>query len=200
VNAPTELQLDALREVANVGCGHAANALSALVGGRTVQIDVPRVRLLPTTDLPEAIGGGDSNVIASGLRMEGGLSGKILLVLPEEDALRLVGLLLKRDIDSTGQLPADAQDAMNEVANIVASACLSAIGQLTRLKLLPSVPTLLRDPAATVVDEVVNGGAGQRMMMLEARFNMRHSPAITGQLLVLPDAPSLKELLARLGV
>lgn len=200
MNAPTELQLDALREVANVGCGHAANALSALVGGRTVQIDVPRVRLLPTMDLSEAIGGADADVIASGLRMEGGLSGKILLVLPEDDALRLVGLLLKRDIDGAGELPPDAQDAMNEVANIVASACLSAIGQLTRLKLLPSVPTLLRDTAGNVVDEVVNGGAGQRMMMLEARFNMRHSPAITGQLLVLPDAPSLRELLSRLGV
>lgn len=199
MNAPTELQLDALREVANVGCGHAANALSALVGGRTVQIDVPRVKLLPTMDLPDAIGGADASVIASGLRMEGGLSGKILLVLPEGDALRLVGLLLKRDVGS-GELPADAQDAMNEVANIVASACLSAIGQLTRLKLLPSVPTLLQDTAGNVVDEIVNGGAGQTLMMLEARFSMRHSPAITGQLLVMPDAPSLKELLARLGV
>lgn len=199
MNAPTELQLDALREVANVGCGHAANALSALVGGRTVQIDVPRVRLLPTSDLPDAIGGAEASVIASGLRMEGGLTGKILLVLPEEDALRLVGLLLKRDMSGT-ELAADAQDAMNEVANIVASACLSAIGQLTRLKLLPSVPTLLQDSAGNVVDEIVNGGAGQTLMMLEARFNMRHSPAITGQLLVLPDQPSLKELLARLGV
>ena len=101
---------------------------------------------------------------------------------------------------AAGMTPEQLVAAMNEVANIVASACLSAIGQLTRLKLLPSVPTLLRDTAANVVEEVVNGGAGQRMMMLEARFNMRHSPAITGQLLVLPDAPSLRELLSRLGV
>ena len=198
MNAPTDLQLDALREVANVGVGHAANALSALVGGKTVQIDVPRVRLLPTSDLPDAIGGADAQVIASGLRMEGGLTGKILLVLPEADALRLVSLLLKREVE--GELPPDAQDAMNEVANIVASACLSAIGQLTNLKLLPSVPTLIQDTAGNVVDEVVNGGAGTRLMMLEARFNMRHSPSIEGQLLVLPDASSLKELLARLGV
>ena len=31
-----ELQRDALREVANIGCGHAANALARLMGGKPV--------------------------------------------------------------------------------------------------------------------------------------------------------------------
>ncbi|MFL5320237.1 MAG: chemotaxis protein CheC [Myxococcaceae bacterium] len=198
LNGPSELQLDALREVANVGVGHAANALSALVGGSVVQIDVPKVRLLAVSDLPEAIGGADAQVVAASLEMTGGLSGRILLVLPELDANRLCSLLLKREV--SGELQSDAQSALNEVANIVASACLSAIGRLTSLKLLPSVPTLMQDSGGVVCDTLVDGAFGQQLMLLEARFMTRHSPAITGQLLVLPEAASLKELLQRLGV
>lgn len=198
VDAPSELQLDALREVANVGVGHAANALSALVGGSVVQIDVPRVHLLPVADLPEAIGGGDAQVVAASLEMTGGLGGRILLVLPDGDARRLCSLLLKREV--VGELGSDAESALNEVANIVASACLSAIGRMTSLKLLPSVPKLVQDSADVVVETLVDATAGLRLMMLEARFTMRHSPAITGQLLVLPDAGSLRGLLDRLGV
>ena len=39
----SELELDALREIANIGCGHAASALSRMVGGKGVCVDVPRV-------------------------------------------------------------------------------------------------------------------------------------------------------------
>ncbi|MFN7133862.1 MAG: chemotaxis protein CheC, partial [Myxococcales bacterium] len=36
-----ERDLDALREMTNIGCGHAASALSRLVGDRRVSIEVP---------------------------------------------------------------------------------------------------------------------------------------------------------------
>jgi len=49
VRALKELQLDALREVANIGAGHAATALSQLTG-RTVMIGVPEVNVRPTGD------------------------------------------------------------------------------------------------------------------------------------------------------
>ena len=39
------LQLDALREVANIGAGHAATALSQMTN-RTIMISVPEVNIL----------------------------------------------------------------------------------------------------------------------------------------------------------
>jgi len=41
-----ELQLDALKEVANIGAGHAATALSQLTS-RTIMINVPEVNIRP---------------------------------------------------------------------------------------------------------------------------------------------------------
>ena len=199
--APTELQLDALREVANIGCGHAASALSQLVGGRAVQIEVPRVLVTHVAQMTELIGGPDSKVVAATLLMEGDLQGTLLLVLPEADAHRLAGLLL--NAPSTDQLSDVQRSAIGEAANIVASACLSAISKLAGLKLLPTIPVLSEDSAGAVLDEALarvdTGGAGL-VVVLEARFATAAVPRVGGQFLVLPDKSSLKKLLEKLGV
>lgn len=197
---PTELQLDALREVANIGCGHAARALSQLVGGRKVQIDVPRVVVAPTGNFTELLGGPDAPLVAATLEVEGELTGRLLVVLPESDAHRLCGLLLNSP--SAGAFEEAQKSALGEVANILGSACLGAIGKLIGLRLVPSVPTLVQDIAGAVVEDALAKGDRQDQLgvVLEARFSTSSAPPIGGQMLVLPDRPSLKTLLQRLGV
>jgi chemotaxis protein CheC len=200
VMPPSDLQLDALREVANIGCGHAANALSQLVGGRKVEIDVPKVELTRSQDLAEMLGGPEVKVIAAVLEVTGELDGHLLLVLPEADAHKLSGLLLNRT--DTGKMDELERSALSEAANIVASACLSAMGDLSGLKLLPSPPRLVQDAAGLIVDEAVQRadcGAGL-VMLLQARFFTQDQPTLGGQLLVLPTRESLGGLLKKLGV
>ncbi|MFP2934224.1 chemotaxis protein CheC, partial [Pyxidicoccus sp. 3LG] len=131
---PSDAQLDALREVANIGCGHAANALSRLMGGRKVDLSVPRVLLAGPSDAA-ALLGGDSPVVAAWLGIRGELTGVMLLVMPHTDASAMETLLLGGQ--STQQVERDS--VVSEVANIVASACLSALGRLTGWKLMPTV-------------------------------------------------------------
>ena len=50
-----ELQLDALREVANIGAGHAATALSQMTN-RTIMISVPEVNVRALEDVAELVG------------------------------------------------------------------------------------------------------------------------------------------------
>ena len=192
------MQLDALREVANVGCGQAATALSRLVGGHKVQIDVPRALVADPLDLPEELGGEEQRVVAASLGMQGGLTGHLLLVLPEDDARRLCALLLK--VPGAGELREDERGAFSEAANIIASACLNAIGQLTGLRLLPTVPKVAQDLAGSVLDEVLAQFESQVVVALEARFFTLASPPIEGQLWVVPDRASLRRLLEALGV
>ena len=47
-------QLDALREVANIGAGHAATALSQMVGS-TIMISVPRINVTRLEDVPPVV-------------------------------------------------------------------------------------------------------------------------------------------------
>ncbi|MGH9260627.1 MAG: chemotaxis protein CheC, partial [Acidimicrobiales bacterium] len=50
------LQIDALREVANIGAGHAATALSQMTNHR-VMISVPRINIARLEEVPDLIGG-----------------------------------------------------------------------------------------------------------------------------------------------
>lgn len=196
--APTELQLDALREVANVGIGQAATALSRLLGGRRVMLSVPHVALLPLREVEGLLGGAQAPLVAVSLEMTGGLRGQLLLALEEPHAQRLASALL----GGTGALGEPGLNALREVANIAGSACLNAISHLTSLKLLPSPPLLERDVARVVVQRALaaGGAAASAVMVLEARMLLEGSPGVEGQLLIIPEAPSLRTLLSRLGV
>ena len=197
LSPPNEAQLDALREVTNVGCGHAANALSKLVGGRKVQIEVPRVVLTREAEMPQIVGGVDAPVVIIALDMLGELQGRLLLVLQEGDAQQLSAQLLndanRRQVELS---------AICEAGNIVASACLNAIGSFTGLRLLPSTPTAWRDlagPALRMTTRDLECEAGV-VMVLEARFVACSVPPMSGQLLVLPRRSSVDALLEKLGV
>jgi chemotaxis protein CheC len=202
MRSPTQLQLDALREVANIGCGRAANALSQLVGGRRVEIGVPEVKLSPVDRLPELVGAPETPVVAAVLGMSGEISGNLVLVLPEADAFRLAELLLNAPV--VQQLTEVQKSALSEAANILASACLSAIGQLTSLKLLPSPPSLVQDAVGRTMEEISSHHDAQDglVVVLEARFftSGTGAPNVGGQLFLLPDAKSLPVLYSRLGV
>jgi chemotaxis protein CheC len=197
---PTQLQLDALREVTNIGCGRAASALSQLVGGRKVEIGVPVVKISPVDTLADLVGGADTKVIAAILGMSGGVNGNLVLILPEDDAHRLAALLLNHPVDE--KLTEIGKSALSEAANILASACLSAIGQLTGLKLLPSTPTLTQDHAGAVMDDALSGLEAQKglVVVLEAKFFTSTTPLVGGQMLLLPEPQGLKTLFSRLGV
>lgn len=194
---PSDIQLDALREVANIGCGHAVSALARLVGGRTVNLSVPRAVLAAASEVAELLGGGDAPVVAARLGMQGQLKGVLLLVLPREDSAALEALLLRRH-DAPLE---ERESALSEAANIVASACLSAIGTLTGWRLLPSVPVLVRGAAGPVVADAVKEAQGDdRVVVLETRFSSVGAPAVSGQVLLVLERESSRALLARLGV
>ena len=53
-----EPQLDALRETANIGAGHAATALSQMTGG-TIMISVPTITIAALEDVPSQIDDGE---------------------------------------------------------------------------------------------------------------------------------------------
>ena len=83
------LQLDALREVANIGAGHAATALSQMVG-QTIMISVPTINIARLEDVPPQVGEPDQPVAAVLMHMLGDLTGRTLLVFPRRTADRRV--------------------------------------------------------------------------------------------------------------
>jgi chemotaxis protein CheC len=195
----SERELDALRELANIGCGHAAYALSRLVGGRKVAISVPRSELLPVAEVSGLVGGQSQQIAAVLLDVTGTVTGQLWLVMSEEDARSLAGMLLGRKPEA-GPLGEGARSALCETGNIVGSACLSAIGGAFGLRLIPSVPTLTIEAAEKAFAGVLRPLPGDKALVLETRFSMEDRGDMSGHFLLLPELPTLPKLLAAMGV
>jgi chemotaxis protein CheC len=190
----TPAQLDALREVANIGAGHAATAMSELTGQR-IMISVPRVNIAPLDDVPNQIAEGEEPVVAVLMQMMGDLSGLTLLVFPQASALRVASLMMRRPATDLGTIE---QSAIQEAGNILGSSYMNALAEFMGMILMPSPPSLAVDLSTTVLSSTyveVSGGA-EYVFCVESEFALHEShERVRGLFLLLPDTPSLTAVL-----
>lgn len=144
----TDVQLDALRELANVASGTAATALAQMLG-QEVGLSVPAVHALGLADAAEAIGGGETLIDGVTLQLIGDLDGVVVLILPQETSKTVCGILGVDAEDDIGI------SALREVGNILGGSYLSALGQMTGLALEPAPPEHVRDMAGAVVNSML---------------------------------------------
>ncbi|TLM63145.1 MAG: chemotaxis protein CheC [Deltaproteobacteria bacterium] len=189
----TDVQLDALKEVSNIGMGHAATALSQMIGQRIV-LRVPRVSITEISKVPEHLGGAETLMVGVTLQILGDARGSIMLLFPQESAHRLLCCLLQRE-ERTLVMTELTVSALKEVGNILASAYLSAIGNLLHKTLIPSVPLLSYDMAGAVVDYVLIdlSQTGSLALMVETDFSGddQGSRQIRGHFFLMPDPQTL---------
>jgi len=88
----TELQQDALRELANIASGNAATSLAQMLG-REVDLNVPRVLALPLADAVEACGSPEDATVSVVIPLDGDVTGVVLLLIEPEGAEALCKLL-----------------------------------------------------------------------------------------------------------
>lgn len=194
-------QLDALKEISNIGMGHAATAMSQLIG-QTIYLKVPKVTVTDISAVPEILGGAEKLVVGISLQILGGARGDILLVFPADSARQLLTILLG-EIANTDALDDIAVSTLKEVGNILASAYLTALGSVLGLTLIPSVPALAYDMAGAIVDQVLIelSQEGDYALMVETVFHGKEATtaAITGHFFLLPDPGSLEVILRVAG-
>ena len=86
----TELELDALTELVNLGVSRAAHSLREMVGEQ-VLLSVPRVSLVSRTEAIGILGEReDSRLVAVHQVFQGDITGRALLIFPETKSLELV--------------------------------------------------------------------------------------------------------------
>lgn len=192
-----ETELDILREVANIGAGHAATALSQLTG-RRIMIDVPNVKICPIEEAPDAIKDADSVVAAILMHVLGDLTGRSLLLFSRDGALILVDMLFDKDPGSTKIFSDLEQSSLKETANIITGAYLNALSDFLGMMLLPSVPSLAVDLCAAVLSTTyLNFGQDRdSVIILDTRFQFEpDGHSLSGHFVLLPDPSSLDVIL-----
>ena len=195
-------QLDALREVANIGAGHAATALSQMTGC-TIMISVPTINIARLEDVPPQVSGPEEPVAAVLMHMLGDLTGRTLLVFPKPTAVRLAELMLRRPGGSSTELGEMEQSAIKEAGNILSSAYMNALSDFMGMMLLPSPPSLAIDMSTAVLTTAYLQFGTDRdyVFCVESEFYMKDlDEHLRGFFLLLPDIASLQAILRAVRV
>ncbi len=198
----TNFQLDALREIGNIGAGNAATALSELIGER-VDMGVPHIDVRHFSEVPEIVGGPESFVAGIYIKISGSAPGEILLLFPVEDAKQLLYILLKEHSILSRQAFDQLEcSALMELGNILAGSFLNALATMTSLKYIPYVPGFCADMAGAILGAVLHdlGIMGDHVLYIKTDLRFQANKHVGGYLFFLPEAESLETILNTLGV
>ena len=190
----TALQLDALRELANIGSGTAGTALSSLLG-RSVDISVPNASALDLADAVDAAGAPEDVVWAIVVTVGGDLEATALLVIADADAAAICALLGVVPDSETGR------SALEEVGNILVASYVGALASMTGFVLDMRPPASAHDMLGAMVSTVVAARSEGRdfAIMLDSELGVEDE-AISLSFMLLPTPEGVNELLDRIGL
>ena len=172
----------ALQELANVGAGHAATALSQMFSSR-VDLTPPTVRVLDTASAVEFLGPTSEEVSVAMLRADGDLSG-LVVFLTHDTAGMVAGL----DVD-TGI----AADVISELGNIVAAKLFDAIATMTNM-VSRATPPLAGVASRSSVVEMILALTAQSEPFVIVGSDLAVGDAIVASLIFCPDHASLSKI------
>jgi chemotaxis protein CheC len=196
MKALTDIQLDALRELANIGSGTAATALSKLLR-RETDVAVPTALALPLADAVDELGPPGTEATAVVLPIVGELDAIVLMLFAPKDAKRICALL---GVDPATEL---GRSALNEVGNIVGTAYINALCALTGLELEPAPPQATTDMLGAIVESVLaeHASAQDVALLLDSDLLVGvEDEACSFSFILVPTTRSVGDLLDRLGL
>ncbi len=197
----SDVELDVLKEIGNIGAGNATTALSQMLNEK-VDMKVPKVDMLTFSELSEIIGGAENLVAGILLSLEGDIDGMMLFVLESSSAHLLVNQLMGCQVAKDGSKFDDMEkSALMEIGNIIAGSYLSSISTLTNMLITSSVPYLSIDMAGAIlsVPAIEFGKLGDKALLIESQFTDLDVD-ISGYFILIPTLESYKRILSSLGL
>jgi len=194
----SSIQLDALREVGNIGAGNAATAFAQFLG-RKIDMTVPKVNIMELSEVPELYGGADVAVIGITLRVLGEAPGHMLFLLDRSSARKLISVLGLGQVGTT--FTEMEISALKEIVNILSGSYLNAFNQMTGFSMLQSVPAFAMDMAGAILGTfmVEFGLMGDHALLVETTFHVDEDE-ISGNFFLIPGQGSLDSIISALGL
>jgi len=184
----TELELDMLTEVFNLGVGNAAASLSTMVK-QEIGLSVPHIEFLSVEKLAYKLGS-DNTICSVSQILTGPFTAQSMLLFPEDNSFEIVRQLLGEDLpdDTVEDLQ---QEAFSEIGNIVLNACIGSFAKALNCEFKVDLPIFeISKPL-----DLLNAAKNKNDTALFIRINLTLSSSdITGYMAFLMGALSLEQL------
>src|SRR6187402_3853032 len=168
VSELSEIERDAISEIANMGVSRAAASLRQMVGEQ-VLLSVPNVRIVSREVAAGLVERGSPKLVAVQQSFEGPFSGRALLIFPEAQSLELVRSIVGEEHSLEDVIDLE-QEALAETGNIILNACLATIANVLRRTMRMSLPSVIRGSGATLFDTETPAFGGDLVMFLYIDF------------------------------
>lgn len=201
----TSMHLDILKEIGNIGAGHAATALSKLLN-KKIDMKVPDVRVVSFDEMMNMMGGADNVVAGVFLRIEGDAPGSMFFVLPLHQASKFIREMIRDNSFSfeSSEYSELGLSAYQELGNILAGSYLSSLSDFTNLSLYPSVPALSIDMAGAIISYglIELSQVSDYAIVIDTALNDGDidKETVKGHFFLLPDPESFDTIFKSLGV
>lgn len=189
-------QLDALKEVSNIGAGNAATSLSILLGTK-IDMSVPNMNLIAFDELLDSYK--ENEVVAVLVKVLDDITGSVLYVFDEKVALNIISRMTLVKEDNLTEM---GFSVIGEIGNIISSSFMNSIADFTGLKITASVPAVVNDMiSAILVSTFVETGQYQDYVLdIETLFMGEEENNIEGHFYFVPSPGSLEKILESLGI
>ena len=187
----SEIEQDALAEIANMGVSRAASSLRRMVGEQ-VLLSVPAVNIVSRRAASRMVERGHSpKLVAVQQSFEGPFSGRALLIFPEAQSLELVRSIVGEEHSLEDVIDLE-QEALAETGNIILNACLATIANVLRRTMRMSLPSIVRGDGDTLFD-VREGSSDGLVLFLYIDFTIKNRD-VRGFIALLMGLPSIAAL------
>lgn len=178
-----ELKLDTLKEIANIGAGEAADILSKITG-KKIKIEVPELWSIKAAEISSRAELSSFGAFIS-QQFQGSVNGMALLYQSAEDSRKLLrslfdDLILEDSIDNASTA------SLREIGNIILSAYVSAISNMTEGKITLGIPEVVLETSEVYFKNVLKDFNDMEIVIaVKNKINIEESDASAYLLLLL---------------
>ena len=193
----TPMQLDFIKELANVGGGNAATSISQLIK-KPVNMTLPIIDLIDYEELYETTMAEDTVVNAVIMKMFGDAEGTFLFVTSDGALNDLINMMMPAGIVLTDEL---SQSGIKELVNILVTSFVNAISKLVNINIISSVPVLTMEMFGAILSSVYMESEqyDENIMIIKNEF-LYNGDIIQGTLYFVPKPGVLTSLFEIIGI
>lgn len=196
----SEIQLDVMREIGNIGAGNACTALSVLLG-TMIDMSVPNIQLLGFEDTSDYLGGPDVEVLGVKIDVKADLQGMMFHIVNKKFAERIINTFYEKKLDTLANIDEMDSSVISEMANITSGAYANALATLSGYVVDIGTPSQERSTVANILRIPLEAFSqpGDKILVVDEQFIIDKEQITSNMILVL-EGDSLKKVFGKLGV
>ena len=159
-------------------------------------IQLVKTDLVDISEITEEMNNDSREMVASILRLEGSLNGKLMFMIPLDGALTLQDFYLQEEPGTAKEFDELTEGTVQEIGNILASAIGNSFAAGLGSMLLPTPPQVLCDFAGSIFAQLIfeESVDNDKILLTETKYKLSNTE-IDCYFFLLPDLTTLEDSL-----